>query len=240
MVRVAILLALCGCDALFEITKPSAASSDAAIPDGSGGPIALYLMDELGSASACMHDTIGGRDGACIAGLPTIISGRHGNAYKFDGTSYITVPGIAEPTPTPPFTITVWLEILHVLTETHSCPINRVYATGGADSWQSCLSSGLIYFGGGTTQFSGDGTSMALNTWHHVALTYDGNTLVGWLDGTSVGSAAATVFFDTQPLALGADLDGGALSASYLDGIDELAIYDRVLDDATIQMLSQM
>ena len=65
--------------------------------------------------------------------------------------------------------------------------------------------------------------------WHHIVVTYADGTLTGYLDGAAIASATATLNTVTNGTLVGARIPAGA-SVAY----DELAIYPRALDAATI------
>ena len=75
---------------------------------------------------------------------------------------------------------------------------------------------------------------MALNTWTHLAATYDGATLRLYRNGTQVATRAVSGAITTSdsPLRIGGNLVWG----EYFDGlIDEVRIYNRVLTATEIQ-----
>ena len=80
-------------------------------------------------------------------------------------------------------------------------------------------------------------TSMALGTWHHLALTWDGTTKRGYFDGVADVMAAATIASDaTTALSIG-ERDT-ASPISFLGTVDDLVFYKRVLTQAEITQLA--
>ena len=80
-----------------------------------------------------------------------------------------------------------------------------------------------------------NGTSAAaLNTWTHLALTFDGATLRMFVNGMQIGtqSAAGAAIVTTGALRIG----GNSVWGEYFKGlIDEVRVYNRALSAAEIQ-----
>tara|TARA_R110002050_G_scaffold284692_1_gene434020 strand:- start:823 stop:1488 length:666 start_codon:yes stop_codon:yes gene_type:complete len=84
-----------------------------------------------------------------------------------------------------------------------------------------------------------DSTSLATNTWHHIAATYDGSNTIGGLNlyinssldnNTNSAGATITTITSTDSLKIGAYTSG-----HYFDGkIDEVAIFNYALNAGQI------
>src|SRR5207253_3991625 len=85
-----------------------------------------------------------------------------------------------------------------------------------------------------TTDVAAMGTSaLPLNTWTHVAATYDGATLRIFVNGAQTGATAVTgsIVTSASPLRIG----GNAPFGDYFGGlIDEVRIYNRALTASEI------
>ena len=71
-------------------------------------------------------------------------------------------------------------------------------------------------------------TSLPLNTWSHLATTYDGTTLRLYVNGALAGSStiAGSIPASTGPLRLG----GNAIWGEWFSGeIDDVRVYNRAL-----------
>ncbi len=80
-----------------------------------------------------------------------------------------------------------------------------------------------------------------LEQWYHAAYTFDGVTRqqVLYLNGVTVASGAAdrSIGYDTNSVLLGCDTDNGNRAWFVQGGIDEAAIYNRVLTASEIQSI---
>ena len=92
-----------------------------------------------------------------------------------------------------------------------------------------------IRVGGSTTTLIGDtGTSLSTNTWHHVAVTYDGSEIVLYLDGIDVGSRELSGSID-QDNSLSVAVGSQPSGSNGFDGrIDDVRILQRALSTAEI------
>ena len=81
------------------------------------------------------------------------------------------------------------------------------------------------------------GNPFSLNTWHHLALRYDGTSKDSFLDGTLDASDNVTIpLTPADAIYVGANSDG---SAYFFPGtIDEVRIYTRLLTDQEIFQLA--
>ena len=87
---------------------------------------------------------------------------------------------------------------------------------------------------GGVDQTAPGTAALALNTWTHVAATYDGATLRLFVNGVQVASRAVTGSLITSTGAL--RIGGNTIWGEYFSGlIDEVRLYNRALTPAEIQ-----
>ncbi|MCK4415113.1 MAG: hypothetical protein KAY32_16395 [Candidatus Eisenbacteria sp.] len=85
---------------------------------------------------------------------------------------------------------------------------------------------------GGTLISAG---SLSLNTWYHIAATYDGSHMKLYINGSPQGTlpySGTAIAYDNGILALGAD---APQSVHYIDGVmDDLRIYSRALSQSEV------
>lgn len=92
--------------------------------------------------------------------------------------------------------------------------------------------------GTGINLVFGGGQTLELNTWHHIAATYDGTVAYVYIDGVSVGTNkfSAKLLNSSAPLTIGQkNPPGGPLVGSFLGLIDEVRVWNRALTQTEIQ-----
>jgi len=80
-------------------------------------------------------------------------------------------------------------------------------------------------------------SSVPVGQWTHIAVTFDGTTARGYVDGARRAQAAFSFGTDREaPIQFGADTQGGG--NSFNGALDEIRLYDIVLSDAEIAALA--
>jgi hypothetical protein len=78
-----------------------------------------------------------------------------------------------------------------------------------------------------------------VDTWHHLAITYDGVTKSVYVDGELAGDDDDPDVPDAfAPIFLGTDVDDGGLHGSLVGDLDDLRFYPRVLAPAELAALA--
>jgi len=96
-----------------------------------------------------------------------------------------------------------------------------------------------IYFNNGDFLYAGDGvktfaSSLLTSTtnWYHVAVTHDGSSLKGYVDGSLINTFSSTITSNTANLTLGRHVSG---SGFYHHGkVDEFSLHSSALDASNI------
>jgi len=198
------------------------------------GPVAAYGFAE--GAGTAVADASGAGNHGTATGTTWAAMGRYGTALSFAGTSgWVTVPDSASLDLTTGMTLEAWVNPVQVSggwrTVIFKQSTNGIaYSLFGANG--SARPAGQVFIGG--EQNAAGTAALPLNTWSHLATTYDGATLRLYLNGTPVGSKAQTgsVAVTGGVLRIG----GNSIWGEYFRGlIDEVRIYNRALGTAEIQ-----
>ena len=203
------------------------------------GLVAAYGFAE--GAGPTVADSSGNGNTGTISGATWTTQGKFGSALVFGGTTAgVTVPGgAASLRLTTGMTLEAW-----------------VYPTAAATNWSTVVmkeqpgdlvytlyagspaNQPNVYLNTATDASSERGiagpSALPLNTWSHLAGTYDGATLRLYLNGVLVASQAVTgaMVSSTGALRIG----GNGVWGEYFTGrIDEVRIYNRALSAAEIQ-----
>jgi|GEM_PF-641485 len=189
---------------------------------GGGTPVAAYAFSEgSGTTSA---DAVGTRHLSGLASSASWVAGHTGNGLSYNG-GVITVPTITG-LQTASRTLMFWAR-----------------PGGLGDGWwvqflitaQDTAAWGIGKINGGLycrARISGapqnlTQAALPVNEWHHVAITYDGSTFRGYVNGVQFSSQALTGTIDTANSAL--IFDAGAQVQ-----IDDLRFYNTALTGGQI------
>ncbi len=211
-----------------------AAASDAEASDAEAGPITC-LPSPAGLVSwwtgdGVLTDHVGANDG--ISGSQksatpvTFDAGYVGQAFALDGGSYVQVPNA----PSLQLTSSITMEA-RVHSPSFGGRIIDKITAGGADGYMLDTFQSKLRIIIGTAVVSSP-TTLPLNTWVHVAGTWDGTTARVYVNGAEVASVpAASLPNNTLALRIGSDNTG---ATRFAGSVDEVAIYNRALSAAEI------
>ena len=181
---------------------------------------------------------------ASCAPCPTARDGVRGGAYAFPGDVRVVLPGTeALLTATAPFTAALWVEASTAIDKVE-IPLSKPHdLTNTTDTLALTISAaGRVQYEtngrSNTPQYFPESTPLIRGAWHHVALSADGDARVLYVDGEAFVDATPSLD-GMQPVAIGADLDGGVLVFGFTGGLDDLRIYDRTLTPEEVALLAQ-
>jgi hypothetical protein len=197
------------------------------------GLVAAYGFEEASGTAAT--DTSGKGNNGTLQGAARTGNGRFGSALSFDGVNdWVTVPDAAS-LDSPRVTVEAWAYPTTlsgwrtaVLKEQTDGLVYGLYAHDNVPNPAMTIALG------GVDQSASATASLALNTWTHLAATYDGTTVRLFVNGVQAGTRAVSGSLAASTGAL--RIGGNAVWGEYFSGrIDEVRIYNRALSAAEIQ-----
>jgi uncharacterized repeat protein (TIGR01451 family) len=197
------------------------------------GLVAAYSFNE--GSGTNVADASGAGNAGTIGTATWTTQGKYGGALSFNGTTAkVTVPDAPSLRLTSAMTLEAWVFPTAASTEWKDLVYkgNDNYYLSASSCCQGRPAGGGIFSGSYGETF---GTSnLVVNTWTHLATTYDGTTLRLYVNGAQVSSIAksGTIATSTNPLTIGGD----AIYGQYLAGrIDEVRLYNAALTQAQVQ-----
>lgn len=213
------------------------------------GPIAWYRFEEPSGATAIVDSSGNGHDGKYHPGVALGKPGIGGSrcAY-FNGNGYALVPrddaGVLDFAGTRRFSTEIWVQ-----------PTIPASDAGGETLFAKETNDGGSGDNGydlyldpannapafqreqGPVQDNVETvTALVVDAWSHIVVTYDGATLVLYLNGVNVTQASTTAVIPSTGVALAIASDiPDAPGGDYTGYLDELALYDRALSSAEVQ-----
>ena len=188
-------------------------------------------------ASGSQAQDASGRGGTGTIAGATRAAGRFGGGLSFDGLDdWVTVADSNALDLTSAMTLEAWVNPsalgarwrTALLKENGTGLAYALYANDGANR-----AAGFINTGSDQGVLSPAGAS-PVNTWTHLATTYDGATLRVFANGAQVATRnqTGTIRTSTSPLRFGGN--GAWLDEFFQGRLDEIRIYDRALTAAQI------
>ena len=199
----------------------------------SSGLVAAYSFNEGSGVS--VGDASGSGNVGSVGSAAWSVAGKFGGALSFNGSgARVTVPDAASLRLSSAMTLEAWVSPSAV-----SSAWRDVIVKGDDDYYLMATSApssfpvGAGIFGGVKARAFGTSV-LALNTWTHLAVTYDGAMLRLYVNGVLVASTAKTgaIASSANPLQFGGD----AIYGQYFAGkIDEVRVYNVALSAAQVQ-----
>jgi hypothetical protein len=189
------------------------------------GPVGVWVGSE-GSGTTLTDSSGNGRHGT-ISGA-TWVTGLVGPALNFTGSGVADLGDLDMPGS---FTLMTWMQTRSLYSGTCGSLVMKTFDYGleicGGQLWSRVASGGSW-----SAELWSPLTSADLNTWKHVAMSYDGTVLRLYIGGILIGSAPGAHTTNNHPLLLGR----WTPASEYWNGlIDEVRLYNRVLSQGEIQ-----
>jgi|AntAceMinimDraft_17_1070374.scaffolds.fasta_scaffold04002_2 hypothetical protein len=208
------------------------------------GVVATWHMDEpyWNGTNDEVEDSSGNDNhGTAKNGATTTSDGKIDRAGIFDGDNDYIDCGDDNRLKTNNFTVSAWIY--------HSTSTGSGDAViGNSKWWDAHFQEGYVMkFSGSDTLFyyvlgSSAGqtytyTSIPINTWTHVAMSYDGEEFKAYKNGSLLNSLTATYTIPTNNLLIGKDTLLYENNYYFNGRIDEVKLFDRALSDEEIEDL---
>jgi len=222
----------------FDLTSP---------PSADGNTVALWHFDE-GSEQTAFDATANDNDGQLGSttgidandptwpNLPTWVPGKFGNALSFDGIDdYVQVPDDESLDLTTAITLEAWIKAPSGQTNgDRMVSKHRAYLI---QYWNDRINAGVFTADGwgGSSWLST--VSIFDDSWHHVALTYDGSYMRLYIDGDLDTTKAWTGAILTNANDLSFGCRTPATDRFFTGTIDEVSIRDVALTPDAIDWL---
>ncbi len=210
-------------------------SIDGAAPRTIPPGAALWLqMDDAPANGAT--DSAGAHAVTCTGACPALVPGVYGSAYRFNGAQRLETPDAPELRPGQAFTLAAWVKLDALPSAIYGTPACKVLDATEASFCLSIRMNGKpTYYTTGNNTAEAAGT-MVVGEWHHLAMTWDGATKKGYLDGALYATQAiATINASAQPFVVGAfQVDTYRVPGA----IDDLVFYNRVLSTTELAQLA--
>lgn len=206
-------------------------------------PVGYYRFEET-EGSGGLRDEVTGTNIGTVHGVPTFgetgVAGGHsvrfepntkdwvelGDRYGFAGTTDAGTPQ--------PFTIEVWLAPAPNQGLVHA--VTKQRRDNPKEGWAVYVNDNFVVerYAGSQGLYSDYPDAAVTDAFTHVAAVYTGTTLLLYVDGKPYDAKDDTRILTAEPATPAFIAAAGPDENLYAGRIDELALYDRVLDSKTI------
>jgi concanavalin A-like lectin/glucanase superfamily protein/Big-like domain-containing protein len=209
-------------------------SNTATVPTLSGLVAAFAFNENSGTTAA---DLSGNSNTASISGATWTSQGKFGNALTFDGVNnVVTVNDSSSLWLSNGMTLEVWVYPVNSLAGWKSVVRKEgdAYLLGASSLFGNAPAAGGHFTSDAYTYDVFDTSPLPVNTWTHLAATYDGSVLTLFVNGNQVSNrtVGGQIRNDPLPLRIGNSQYSGE---GFPGMIDEVRIYNRALTQSEIQ-----
>jgi hypothetical protein len=205
---------------------------------GTGSP-ALYLKFDESSGTKAADSSGSGFTGSLVNG-PTWVSGKSGNALRFDGVNdYVNMGNVLDIYNS--ITLSAWIKPDNISREQDIVCKNWQTSFKGYEF--GFTPAGELKFRINPTPASwtyrySSGAKITPGVWQHIAVTYDGTRIYFYKNGALISSVAASGKLyqsSGEPLVIG--IYQSLNTFQFKGSMDEVRIYNRNLSSADIMQL---
>jgi hypothetical protein len=227
-------------DAAGNISTPS--NQATAVVTTPSNLVAAYGFSE--GAGATTADSSSYNNNGAITNATWTTAGNHGNALQFSGqsNSEVTVPASSSLNLTSAVTVEAWVNpsSLNSLDQGWCAAVAKDHQNSGNDVCYALYAAqgtgtgpGFHVLIGSTDRGIGASAVLPLNTWTHLAGTYDGTKISLYVNGVLAGSlsVSGSIFSTSDPLRIGGDWSGEMFTGI----IDDVRVYNTAQSLAQIQ-----
>ena len=162
-------------------------------------------------------------------------SGKIGKCYAFSGSQYAKITNVTT-IPTNSWSLAAWVYPMADSSSGHQYIVGMNTSTASDFLGELCYYINKFSVRTGGTTYSASSTS-ALNTWYHIAATYNGTTLKLYVNGVQAGSwnsptapvASTTVYICTR----------GGITGNFQGKLNDVRIYDHALSPKEIEEIAK-
>lgn len=200
-----------------------------AVPPTDTGLKLSYAFGE--GSGGTTSDSSGNAHTGTISGATWTTSGKYGNALLFDGVNdFVSSPDANDLDFTTGMTLEAWVYPTSTLTSPAGIIVKEHCYFLYANLYNNLPQGG---FSDGVVNFLATGTStLAVNTWTHLAVTYDNVSVTLYVNGAQVSSLAKTgsIVTSSGQLRIGTS----SFNEPFPGRIDNVRLYNRALSPAEI------
>jgi Concanavalin A-like lectin/glucanases superfamily len=189
-------------------------------------------------------DTVNGNNGTFL-GSPSYASGEVGQAFDFNGSSYVSVPDAPQIDFTNTMTVEAWVNLRTYSGANSREIVSKFGSSGPLDCWTLAIDPPtkkayyvLNSFSPGISIQLFSSTIIPTNQWVHIAGVADGSQMKIYVNGELSNSTNWTYGIHTtnSPVTIGCTMQ--FVPTSYFNGqIDEVSLYNTALSDCDIQSI---
>jgi len=166
--------------------------------------------------------------------------GKVGKCYSFNGsTSRIYTTGVNISNEA--MTLCAWINRSSSGGEGYICSLNQGSGYADCQIGLDSYATSVVFVINGNSSIS---ATITPNEWHHVAVTYDGTTMIGYVDGVQQASTTQTAKLSKTLFTVGARANhsqggGQAITYPFPGKINDVRLYDECLSPKQIKELSK-